>query len=91
MQKLDLVIVVAEEMEGELNLADKQANPTLAALNADEGRPAPRGGHRAARQHRDTQNRSHPYKFGGRGRGRHIGNSPANSRGFEPTSHTCFA
>ena len=67
MQKLDLVIVAAEEMEAKLNLADKQANPTLAALNADEGRSAPRGGQRAARQHCNNQNRNHPYNSGGRG------------------------
>ena len=81
MQKLDLVIVAAEEMEAKLSLADRQANPTLAALNADEGRSAPRGGNRAARQHRDNQKRGHPYS-GGRCRGRHIGNNPANGRGY---------
>ena len=57
MQKLDLVIVAAEEMEAKLNLADRRANPTSAALNADEGRSAPHGGNRAARQHHGNQTR----------------------------------
>ena len=84
MQKIDLVIVAAEEMEAKLNLADRQANPTLAALNADEGRSAPHGGNRAARQHRGNQTRGYPYNYGGRGRGRRIGNNTANGRGFGP-------
>ena len=77
MQNLDLVSVAAKEMEAKLNPADKQAHPTLAALNS-----APHGGQRAARQHRNNQHRNHPYSSGGTGGGCHIGNNPANGRGL---------
>ena len=84
MQNVDLIMIAAEEMEAKLNIADKQAHPTLAALNADERHSAPHGGQRAARQHRNNQHRNHPYNCGGTGRGRHVGNNPANGRGFGP-------
>ena len=73
------------ERNGQLSCnPQNKKNPTLTALNADEGRSAPHGGNRAARQHRGNQTRGYPYNSCGRGRGRRIGNNPANGRGFGP-------
>ncbi|KAL3146479.1 hypothetical protein ABBQ32_000736 [Trebouxia sp. C0010 RCD-2024] len=44
MQELDPLISVAEEMEGKLNLASKQEQPSLAALQHADGRNTPQRG-----------------------------------------------
>ena len=59
MQELDPLISAAEEMEAKLNLASKQEQPSLAALqHADERNTPQRGGHGPARR---------PGRRGGRG------------------------
>ncbi|KAL3131360.1 hypothetical protein ABBQ38_008000 [Trebouxia sp. C0009 RCD-2024] len=51
MQELDPLITAAEEMEAKLNLASKQEQPSLAALQHADGRNTPqRGGHGPARR-----------------------------------------
>ena len=71
MQDLDLVIAAAEEMEAKLNLAAKQAIPSVAMVTQADANVAQRGGKKSGKQYgQQPANTGRGYPYQGRGRGR---------------------